>query len=253
MLEELNSVSTTVAINGQTIPVVKLMLEQEFNHHHKFEILLNYEVLEKKWMMQPRKVLSLIEGEVAITFLHLKTGVRQMFYGIIFNVSYVGRSGKKNQILVSGYSPSILLDENKTLDSFTNKTLKNIVNEAIQNTDNDVIAIVNPVFSSTINYFCQYNESCFEFLNKLSWIYGEWFYYNGQSILFGKPEELESIKLVYGANCSEIDFSATIQPVRFSMYDYLERECSEVSSYTLKDDIEVVGYAKPVLNSDKLL
>lgn len=92
------------------------------------------------------------------------------------------------------------------MDSFADKSLKDIVEEAAANSGSGVEVTANPVFSSPIDYVCQYEESCFEFLNRLSWIYGEWFYYDGQKTQFGKPDSIETVELVYEVHIKNMIF-----------------------------------------------
>ncbi|MBC7388978.1 MAG: hypothetical protein H7329_07205, partial [Opitutaceae bacterium] len=102
-----------------------------------------------------------------------------------------------------------------------------------------------------ILYCCQYNESNFEFFNRLAVEYGEWFYYDGRNLFFGKPSSSESIKLVYGEHLESINFSLKLAPNKANAYSY-HAENDEVfttSPGTIKGDTYV---NKSIEVSDKL-
>ena len=247
MSENLNSVVGNIVIGGKKISCLHLRLEQEFNAHHKFEILLNYRSFENKWMESPGQILAMTGEEVMISLLHKETGAENTFIGIVTKVTYVGNAGVRNQLLISGGSPTILMDGKPTMDSFTDKTLRDIVADVVAASGDGLEVKVKPVFTSGIDYLCQYEESCFDFLNRLSWLYGEWFYYDGRNIFFGKPEKQEYVDLTYNANLSDMELSAQLMPAQFKRYDYLVHECSEISYTSQDDDVDVVGYAKLAL------
>lgn len=248
MSNNLNSVLATVIIGGQKVIFSHLMLNQEFNHHHTFRVLLYYKGLEKRWLDSPGKIFPLIGTDVVISFVHIESGVQNIFKGIVQKVSYVGKNGGENRILISGGSPTVKLDGNRTMDSFADKSLKDIVEEAAANSGSGVEVTANPVFSSPIDYVCQYEESCFEFLNRLSWIYGEWFYYDGQKTQFGKPGSIETVELVYDVHIKNMNLSAQALPSRNGMYDYLVHDTNEIAHSSTDDDVEVAGYAKIALS-----
>lgn len=246
-MENLKNMVSVVTIDGKKVSFVYLRLEQEFNHHHTFEIHLNYRVYEEKWMTNPAQIIKLVGTEVTIHLLHKDTGASNFFSGTVSKVTFVGRNGIHNQVSIVGSSPTMALDGNKVMNSYVEKTLKDMVTESVASSGNGAEVKVNPLFGSSLDYFCQYRESCFGFLNRLSWLYGEWFYYDGSNILFGKPENSETVELSYGADLADMNFFAGVLPSKFGGYAYLGHDCSEVD-YTSKDeDVDVVGYAKTIL------
>ena len=49
---------------------------------------------------------------------------------------------------------------------------------------------VNPETKSKLEYECQYEETNFRFIQRLARQYQEWLYYDGQNLVFGKPQAL---------------------------------------------------------------
>lgn len=45
-----------------------------------------------------------------------------------------------------------------------------------------------PNFNGVIPYVMRYQESVFEFLNRLSSTYNEMFFYDGKTVIFGQPK-----------------------------------------------------------------
>jgi uncharacterized protein involved in type VI secretion and phage assembly len=106
------------------------------------------------------------------------------------------------------------------MDSFMDLTLKNIVSEAVATSGNGGSVKANPKFTSPIDYLCQYDETCFEFLNRLSWIYGEWFFYDGQDCYFGKTEGDEEV-VTFESEILTFDLKAGLLPSKMKRYHYL--------------------------------
>jgi type VI secretion system secreted protein VgrG len=73
---------------------------------------------------------------------------------------------------------------------------------------------------STIAYMCQYGESSFDFINRLSSEYGEWFFYDGTDLCFGRPSKQENVELVCGSNISSMNYAMQILPSNADIYSY---------------------------------
>lgn len=68
-----------------------------------------------------------------------------------------------------------------------------------------VQALVNPETKSKLEYECQYEETNFRFIQRLARQYQEWLYYDGQNLVFGKPQAGSTTKLTYGEELSVLD------------------------------------------------
>ncbi len=121
------------------------------------------------------------------------------FSGIIFNVSAQRRDIKAGlSVKVMAYSPDYLLYDNPHCYSYEDQTLKNIVNETIK--PYKIPVQFNPRLAETvIPYTVQYNESNHDFISRLAARFGEWFYYNGSELVFGKIEktDVKEVHLLY--------------------------------------------------------
>ncbi len=244
----LNSVETTLSIAGKRCHFVTLSLDQKFNDHHTFKAVVDFEELDDQWMENPTKIIKLIGCDVNIEMRHLITGEESLFGGVITNVSMVGYHGKQNSIVITGCSPTIKLHGKKTMDSFSDSSLDLIVKESVANSGNGAEITVKPEYSGELEYMCQYNETSFEFLNRLSWLYGEWFFYDGVNSYFGKPDSIEEVDLIYDIDITQFNLTAGLQPAKFNRYDYLLNTDSEIDSDAPESINGVRGYIKVALD-----
>jgi len=97
-------------------------------------------------------------------------------------------NGLHGVIICSDIAP--LTDHaDQSLGSYFNKTLAAIVTRQpmIPPGQFDLRVITNPDRKKPVDYVMQYQESDFDFLNRLSAEYYEWFFYDGENLHFGKP------------------------------------------------------------------
>jgi len=140
-------------------------------NHHSFEIILDQDVVEevgghtidksKDWLGKP-VVISFDEKE---------------FLGVVTDVTLNHSDGHNGQLIVSGYSKTILLESGKHIHSWLGKTLTNIVTDTVDAAG--IEAEIAPVFTSKIEYQSQYNETHFQFIQRLAKQYSEFLYYDG--------------------------------------------------------------------------
>lgn len=247
MSEELNKVETTVKVAGKDCFFVSLFLSQGFNRHHHFEITVNYEELDEKWMGSPVKMIQLIGEKVNITIVHRTSGEQILFEGLITNVDFSGYHGQQNDIIISGSSNTIKLDGKDTMDSFMDKPLKQVIEEAVGNSGNEGEVTAAPVYSQKLDYLCQYNETCFEFLNRLSWLYGEWFFNDGITTYFGKPKQDDPVEVIYDVHMTQFDMKAKLVPPKFNRYQYLVHDDNEIKHDAPPEVNGVRGYLQASL------
>ena len=118
------------------------------------------------------------------------------FKGVILSASG-SRSSTEYVINVQAYSWDALLSDNQTCKSFEDKTLNDIINDVIDDYSDHLDSEVYSRFTDTIPYCVQYNETNYQFLQRLARRYGEWLYNDGERIVFGNLPEGESVKLAY--------------------------------------------------------
>ena len=219
----LNLVATKVTVKGEEQKFVSLHLRQGFNRHHTFTVVVNYLSPNNTFQQTPEKFIGYIGETASISFVHRQTGESYDFEGIITQVEMVGSMGETGGVAIHGTSPTILYENNRTLDSWMDQSLSTIIKEATQEYGK-VNLVSNPKYATPIPSMAQYNESVFDFMNRLSALYGEWFYYDGTKVYFGKPDRDNTEKIVYDMDLEEVRLVANLVPGKSARYDYVAQE-----------------------------
>lgn len=216
-------VATKVTVKGEEQKFVSLHLRQGFNRHHTFTVMVNYLSPNNTFQQTPEKFIGYIGETASISFVHRQTGESYDFEGIITQVEMVGSMGETGGVAIHGTSPTILYENNRTLDSWMDQSLSTIIKEVTQEYGK-VNLVSNPKYATPIPYMAQYNESVFDFMNRLSALYGEWFYYDGTKVYFGKPDRDNTEKIVYDMDLEEVRLVANLVPGKSARYDYVAQE-----------------------------
>ena len=222
-MEDWNQVHATVSIDGENRNYTRISLVQKFGQHHYFdiEVLCSPLVKENVWHHEREEMIALQGKTVVIRMKHEFSGDESIFKGIITSIGMDGDKGVSGTLHYRGYSTTILLESGRTMDSFTDATLGEIVSEVVEKYGNGISIVNNPAFKSRIPYVQMQEESAYEFLRRLAWQYGEWFYYNGQVLCFGNPYKEKDENLVYDIDMDSMHFSSCVAPFHFSRHDYL--------------------------------
>ena len=203
----------TLEIAGIPMPsFVQLMLKQSINEHHYFEITLDIQAVEIYGVEIPEASKDWVGKKVIMDF------GGTVFVGVATMVGLHRSGGTHGNIKVTGYSSTFLLESDHTCASWCNKSLSDIVKELTDKAG--VQALVNPETKSKLEYECQYEETNFRFIQRLARQYQEWLYYDGQNLVFGKPQAGSTTKLTYGEELSVLDVcSQTLaRPIKGSSY-----------------------------------
>ncbi len=118
------------------------------------------------------------------------------FKGIIMSASG-RRMGSQYIVSVEARSREALLDDNPNCKSFEEKTLNDIVKDVIDINGNSVESTVDARFTDSIAYCVQYNETDYQFLQRLARRYGEWLYNDGEKMVFGNLVSQDPVRLNY--------------------------------------------------------
>lgn len=203
----------TLEIAGIPMPsFVQLMLKQSINEHHYFEITLDIQAIEVYGVEIPEASKDWVGKKVIMDF------GGTIFVGVATMVGLHRSGGTHGNIKVTGYSSTFLLESDHTCASWCNKSLSDIVKELTDKAG--VQVLVNPETKSKLEYECQYEETNFRFIQRLARQYQEWLYYDGQNLVFGKPQAGSTTKLTYGEELSVLDVcSQTLaRPIKGSSY-----------------------------------
>ena len=193
-------------------------LVQTINNHHQFSISVPHSVIEKPRAYTIESAQAWL-GKV----VHIALDDKNNFLGIITNIQFAQIDDHVgNQIIITGFSKTILLESGEKFFSWNECKLEEIVKEIIElNTGKLLQNVIEPEYPSLINYQCQYQETDFQFLQRLAKQYNEWFFYDGEKLHFGKPKTFgDSITLVYNKDISKLNIAIQAVPNKFSGFTY---------------------------------
>ena len=227
-----NQVIADIEIEDEKIDnYSSVIIRQQFNAHHEFAIRIKYDVLEKTGTFTltdaQKKMgkLAIIKLVQASTF-----EVAYEFRGLICEISMEQSDNFTSELVFKGYSPTILLENGPHLLSFYQKGLQQIVQQLTGSLAQSNCRVnLKPQHTAQIKYICQYRESTFHFLNRLSSDFGEWFYYDGIDVFFGKPSTSPNIEITYGEDVQNLQLKLRILPLTFSSYSYVSKKDELIS------------------------
>jgi len=145
------------------------------------------------------------------------------FSGTIFHINILRNKLKANTVIeVSAYSRDYVLLDNPNCFSYEKTKLKDIVSETLK--PYDISIQNNPRMEEEIPYTVQYNETSYDFLNRLARRYGEWVYYANDELVFGKIKKKDSLKLHFGADIVHYQYRLNMEHPNFTHahHNYLE-------------------------------
>lgn len=225
-LQEKNMVNAIVRVGGKKVEFVHLRIEQVYGDHHHFNLQLDYDVAGNTFMHEPTEQMDFIGRLVIIDIQHGNdNGSAYVFKGVVTKVSMTGKDGKKGYLVLEGSSPTIMLERGKRMDIYSNMNLRSIFKKVIEGVFSDYMKFLNePTFENKIDFLMQYNETDWEFLKRIAYLYGENLFYSGSEILFGAYEEWEAIKLTYDREISDIEFCSKMLPNSSIAYQYVAEQ-----------------------------
>lgn len=195
-------------------------LQQEFNSHHYFELRFNHDQMGAPGLINLNSSRDFVGKTLTASFGYSQAQL-QHFSGLVTRVELAQSHGYHGVLIVSGYSPTILIDRGEDLGSYLDKNLNDIVKLATIDTPaNDLKIVANASRTSNIDYLIQYKESDWEFLNRLSGEYHEWLYYDGQQLNFGKPDIQKDIALFYGRDVHNLQYAMEVAPIKNKRFAY---------------------------------
>jgi type VI secretion system secreted protein VgrG len=226
---------TTITINGK--PITKFSsfsLSQGIFDHHFFRLACPAEAIDgktgivfsqsKTWMgkpfiieINPQDDSSSAEGFV--------------FNGVVTQIQTERFGGSVGQVVISGYSPTIMLESGPHCKTWEKKAVKNIVQDVLKHFPQDALkSKVNPTYPETLSYYVQYKETAWQFLRRICSSYGEWLLYNGESLVIG-PLSGSAKQLEFGKNIDRFTMSLEVAPPsrKVMAYDYLNNEVLSTS------------------------
>jgi uncharacterized protein involved in type VI secretion and phage assembly len=242
----------TIAGQSGISDFFSLSISEVMNGHHSFNVSIPLHIIEGTNQTM-RKSHELI-GESFHVELSDELKRSYKFDGIITNINFIKSAPHEMSLNIIGMSPTIVLDDHEFTKSFLDKNLSFVFKDVVSKYTIQSKVKCNPIHSEKISYSVQYRETPFQYINRLTSEYGEWFYYNGEKLIIGKFESVNTQKLVLGDELYSYGFNMQATPLKDSSksYFYVKNETFESSSQHKKVKKPDPFTTKLVSNSEKL-
>ena len=198
----------------------EVILEQKTNAHDTFSIIVPDDALDtyEGFVMESSK--KLLGKKSSLSYWQYGSE-NQVFSGIVTGLKNRKESGY-GKLVITGHSPSILLENGRADRSFEQLSLSQIVKEIGVNypQEGKIHAEEQELnVRRVLPYTVQSQESDFGFIQRLATRYGEYFYYNGKELIFGNKAE-PVLELSEGRELIELEFELGLRAQGFSGLTY---------------------------------
>ena len=198
----------------------EVILEQKTNAYDTFSIIVPDDALDtyEGFVMENSK--KLLGKKINLSYWQYGSE-NQVFSGIVTGLKNRKESGY-GKLVITGHSPSILLENGRADRSFEQLSLSQIVKEIGVNypQEGKIHAEEQELnMRRALPYTVQSQESDFGFIQRLATRYGEYFYYNGKELIFGNKAE-PVLELSEGRELIELEFELGLRAQGFSGLAY---------------------------------
>ncbi|CAM3749659.1 type VI secretion system tip protein VgrG [Flavobacterium gelidilacus] len=248
------STKISITIGGETLTrFSKLVIQQKVHTHHTFSVL---QPLPKEFVSQAIDKAQSYIGEpikIEITPTSLSTTSPFIFNGIITEAQMIRTSGAAGGIIINGYSPTIVMEGTPKTVSYTDQSLSDVVKQITSNYgQKELQPTVKVNHDSSMPYTVQYRESDFGFVARLAQKKGQWFYYNGEELVFGQPTS-KNFTLEYGRSLHSFNIEMRTKPLGLEYLGYESSSAETQKANTSEINYQPEGYAKVAFERSKKL
>lgn len=220
-------VTIEIDIEGKKISQFSsFALSQSIFEHHAFRFVCPSEAIDGAGGSLFNTSKNLVGGILKARVDAVGTSGSVQFTGVITQVEAARFSGHSGDLIITGYSPTILMDNGPHCKTWEKKAVKNIAQDVLKHFPQNLLQPkISPTYSETLSYTVQYKETAWQFLSRLCATYGEWMYYDGEKLLISPPQG-EQTKLYYGKNLDRFNMAMQVRPANFQLmaYDYMNHE-----------------------------
>ena len=224
-------VKLSIYIDGKGIKNFKhFKLKQSTKKHHEFALTLPYDALSEKENHELEKANKFLGKRITFKIIYkdVENSPENIFVGVVTKVGFSQDSHSLGNIILKGFSPTILLDAAPHTQSFGGEQsvnmgiiAENVIKQGINVNSDDYDVRIQAKSNSQIHYSAQYNETHYNYLCRMAEAYGEQFYYDGEVLHFGSlPAPNTALELVYGSNITDVNVELKAVHTKPSFYGY---------------------------------
>lgn len=217
-----------IVVEGKTISHFKhFQLKQSATKHHEFTLMLAHDSLGNAENHNLEEAQNFLGKRITVIFKYkdVEEGPERSFVGVITEVGFSQEKGSLGNIVLTGGSPTILLDAAPHIQSFggaqeisLNSIADQVIKEGLGQGKFDFRVEAR---HGNVSYSSQYEETHYNYLARMAEAYGEQFYYDGEVLHFGKlPPQEKPVKLIYGSSVNDMKIRMKAQHVNPSFYGY---------------------------------
>ena len=234
-------VKPSIYVNGnKVINYQHFKLKQSATTHHEFELSLPYDALPERQNQKLEQANEFLGKRLSVIFQYkdfdTKDSPETVFVGVITNVGFSQEGHSLGNIVLKGFSPTILLDSAPHTQSFGGDNLVNtgiiadyVIKQGLDSLYYDFK--VNAKANSYIPFSIQYNETHYNYLCRLAEAYGEQFYYDGECLHFGEiPPPNKPVDLVSGSSITNLKVEIKAVHTKPSYYGYNSSSNAKLTS-----------------------
>jgi len=227
-----------IEIDGKELKdFLHFTISQSIYDFHEFEVICRMDAFENAngfIMEQSKKMIgSIITIAVEAYLKDKSSGPNLLLKGIITGIKAEKSDiGADDHIVLSGCSPDILMSDVPHCESYEDKNLHQIVKAVVKPYPTNVLKCnIDTAKRDVLPYTVQYNENRYDFIRRLAIRYGEWFFYDGTQVYFGKLPNTES-NLKLGIDLNDIDFAIQIRANKSNLaaFDYSSGKSIEANT-----------------------
>ncbi|KQM43859.1 type VI secretion system Vgr family protein [Chryseobacterium sp. Leaf201] len=232
-------VKLSLVIEGKVIKYYKhFKLTQSTRRHHEFSVTLAHDTLGDRQTHTLEEANKFLGKRLTaiISYKDIDNSPERTFVGVITKVGFSQEKMSLGNIVLKGYSPTVLLDGAPHIQSFGGETPVNmgiianeVIKQGIDTSRFDVRVDTNDY--SQIIYSSQYDETHYNYLARMAEAYGEQFFYDGEVLHFGKlPPQNKPIKLTYGSSANDISVELIAVHTKPQFYGYNSSKNEKLTS-----------------------
>ncbi len=217
-------VRVKVSVDGEILsPFAGINIAQDVHRHHTFEIALTGDSFRETGTNVLEQSKQYIGKECHISFggEHFRrTDSDNEFTGVVTEVGLSRFGNGDRSVVLRGHSPTVLMESHPQCRSYTDMTLKDMVEASLADVPQTLQTDINPQSSQVFPYVVQYNESNYDFIQRLAATYGEWCYYDGTRLVFGQQPSSDLIELPLVKDLFNFNFTFRLLPVHGKTYGH---------------------------------
>lgn len=221
-------VKLEIIIEGKTVKHFKhFKLTQSAVKHHEFNLMLAHDSLGNAENHNLEEAQNFLGKRITVVFKYkdIEEGPERNFVGVITEVGFSQEKGSLGNIVLTGSSPTVLLDAAPHIQSFggaqeisLNSIADQVIKEGLGQNKFDYRVDAQ---HGNVTYSSQYEETHYNYLARIAEAYGEQFYYDGEVLHFGKlPPQEKPVQLTYGSSVNDVKIKMKAQHVNPTFYGY---------------------------------